>query len=688
MKNRHYVLVAAIVVAVLGSSASAVTYISTDVIINERESIQDLITDGSGALEIIAGGSVTVNDRFDHDGPETLTLNGGNFTVNDSVISDGYKFPDNASGLDARIDIIDGTMDLSSIQCFISRDALMTIYADGVLVVHNLYDPDYDPTAPADNDLRRNVAWLIDNATATGGIVGEGGAELTVTDLGGGAVEVTAGLSPRATVPSPADVTDGTDAVSLETDLIWTPAVCMTSQDVWFTTDPNILTDPNFLDDHTAIEIDFTGTTILNVDLNGGSPLEPLTTYYWQVASAGGSSDANFCPAYYTKDGDGKGDVWTFTTGQLDVQIITQPLSTVVDAVGTANFEIVGNQVEDFTWYKVGVTDVDVLTLGSDYAVVTVDQTSTLSVSNPETHYGEEYYCTVDNSVPSSLDSNHVFLYTKKLLAHWKFENTLNCEIDAANNGTASPFAASYDNAAPVSIEAGYAVDLSAAIDPNQVVIVSSTMENLPQVTVSLWMKANTVEGGGVQKTLLKADGSDADGIKMWLNSGNISFGIEGNSGAANDIEPVPGQWYHFVGVFVSGNANEGRLKIYVNGLREDQNGLDNDPFVLAHVSPLTIGGWYNGSETVEVFDGLIDDVRIYNYMLTDEQIASLYVDWVDTYLCDSGGLDGLSAEAAPFDVNGDCIVNLGDLAEAAAVWLECVRVEEGGCIFDLPPLE
>ncbi|MCD6394682.1 MAG: hypothetical protein J7M40_14410 [Planctomycetes bacterium] len=673
MKNRHYVLGAAVVMAVLCSSASALV-IDSPVTWSARTKILDQ-TDGY--VEIVAGGSLTANARVDHNGgvypAGRVILNGGNFT---STVD--YKLPDNATGNDALIWIYDGTFTANTIEIHADRLGKVEIGADGTMIVETLYQADY--SGQTASQMRDNPAVAI----ADGKIYASPGYDLVVTDLGGGAVQVTTVAAPRAYGPDP----DGTVPAPLNTDLIWTAADCMTLQDVWFTHDPNLVTDPNFTIDNPGAKIasDITATTIDNATLVAeyGSTLQPETTYYWRVDSAGGGGAG--CPDAYVRDANGIGDPWSFTTTQLAVQIITQPLSTVVDAGGTANFEIVGIQVQEFTWYKVGVPDVDVLTLGSDYAVVTVDQTSTLSVSNPETHYGEEYYCTVDNSVPSSLDSNHVFLYTKKLLAHWKFEENLDCEIDVANNGTASPFAASYDNAAPVSTEAGYAVNL-AYENPNQVVAVSSTMENLPQVTISLWMKANTVEGGGAQTTLLKADGSDADGIKMWLDSGNINFGIEGNSGAANDIEPVPGQWYHFVGVFDS--IGEGRLKIYVNGLREDRSGLDDDPFVLANVSPLTIGGWNDGTGTIdEVFDGLIDDVRIYNYKLTDEQIASLYVDWVDTYLCDGGGLDGLSTEAAPFDVNGDCTIDLADFAAAAAVWLECARVEEGGCIFDLPPLE
>jgi hypothetical protein len=178
----------------------------------------------------------------------------------------------------------------------------------------------------------------------------------------------------------------------------------MTSQDVWFTTDPNLVTDPNFTTDHLEARIatDITAITVLNSQLNGGSLLDPETTYYWRVDSAGGGGDD--CPDAYVKDANGIGDLWTFTTTGLDAEILVQPLSEVVAAEVQAVFQVQTAQADTIAWYKVGDPSDELLVNGGDISIVTGDQISTLRISNPEDNEGE-YYCIVSNAF-SQLESD------------------------------------------------------------------------------------------------------------------------------------------------------------------------------------------------------------------------------------------------------------------------------------------
>ena len=659
MKNRNYLL-AALVVAVLGASASALTYIDDPRVYNARISIADLTTDGSCDVEIITGGSVTVNARFDHDGPCTLTLNGGDFT---STVD--YKFPDNNTGLPAFIVIYDGTFTANQFESFgLIRDATIEIGANGTFIVESGYQADWsDQTA---GQRRWNVAWLID----TGALYASPGYDLVVTDLGGGAVLVTTVVAPCAYGPNP----DGTVAVARDKGLSWTAAGCMTSQDVWFTADPNLVTDPNFTTDHPEARIatDITATTVLNSQLNGGSLLAPETTYYWRVDSAGNGGGGSCPPDDYVKDANGIGDLWTFTTTGLDAEILAQPLSEVLPAGVQAVFQVETSQADTIEWYKVG--QAQALQSGGDITIEPIDGDGIgiLRISNPEGNEGE-YYCIVSNAY-SQLESDSVFLYTEKLLAHWKFEENLYDEVNGSNDGSA-PVEPNYVDS--VAIQAGKAADLTGS---KFVRVEDSAIGILPKMTVSLWMKANTVEGGGVQAALLRADGAGGDNVdgsvSMRLNSGNIEIRVQGVENLW-DAEPQPGLWYHYVGTYDS--VDESRMRLYINGVQEGEAFVDErGAEALAHISSLTIGGWNDGTGIVQPFDGQIDDVRIYNYELTPLEIASLYTDWVDAAIC-----LGLSPQAQAVDLVEDCRIDLADVAVLAAQWLECSRVPD--CQFDLP---
>ena len=82
--------------------------------------------------------------------------------------------------------------------------------------------------------------------------------------------------------------------------------------------------------------------------------------------------------------------------------------------------------------------------------------------------------------------------------------------------------------------------------------------------------------------------------------------------------------WHHIVGVYDGGTAVTD-LEIYVDGVHSDTASISQGTYVAMEnkSNPLTIG-WapvFGGSN----FDGLIDDVRIYNYALTPLQIRTEY---------------------------------------------------------------
>ena len=63
-------------------------------------------------------------------------------------------------------------------------------------------------------------------------------------------------------------------------------------------------------------------------------------------------------------------------------------------------------------------------------------------------------------------------------------------------------------------------------------------------------------------------------------------------------------------------------------------------------------------------FNGLMDEVRVYNYALSDDQIAAQYVQ-------DNGGAAFCQTKPA-YDFTGDCKVTVADFALFADQWLEC----------------
>ncbi len=64
------------------------------------------------------------------------------------------------------------------------------------------------------------------------------------------------------------------------------------------------------------------------------------------------------------------------------------------------------------------------------------------------------------------------------------------------------------------------------------------------------------------------------------------------------------------------------QIRLYVNGTLQATVSLSNGFLSSGH---LIIGAAKYGGNRVDYFNGLIDDVRVYNYGLSDSEVANLY---------------------------------------------------------------
>ena len=105
---------------------------------------------------------------------------------------------------------------------------------------------------------------------------------------------------------------------------------------------------------------------------------------------------------------------------------------------------------------------------------------------------------------------------------------------------------------------------------------------------------------------------------RVYGSDGSVTFVFLTNTG--DDISASGyslNTWYHFVGVYSKSNSIK---KIFVNGIEKVSKSISTSLGITDN--PLRIGA---GSATWEQFPGLIDEVKIYNYALTDEEIKQEY---------------------------------------------------------------
>ena len=74
---------------------------------------------------------------------------------------------------------------------------------------------------------------------------------------------------------------------------------------------------------------------------------------------------------------------------------------------------------------------------------------------------------------------------------------------------------------------------------------------------------------------------------------------------------------------------------------------------------------------TSNYYPGLIDDVKIYNYGLTQAEVATAYNAVTGETVCVRDADSLTTSPLAPEDVNEDCIVNVMDFAIVAQQYLQ-----------------
>jgi len=91
-----------------------------------------------------------------------------------------------------------------------------------------------------------------------------------------------------------------------------------------------------------------------------------------------------------------------------------------------------------------------------------------------------------------------------------------------------------------------------------------------------------------------------------------------------NNNAVVLNVWQHIAVTWDGTNQGTG-IHIYTDGIEQAYQETGNDGTGVSDVGvPLTIG---NRNENDRTFDGLIDDVRIYNRVITASEVWSLYAD-------------------------------------------------------------
>ncbi len=449
--------------------------------------------------------------------------------------------------------------------------------------------------------------------------------------------------------PSPVD---GISEVAIDTLLSWNAPTTYDNASYHIYFGP---TEPNYVEADYGLTLLNSGgpQTELSIDPSPEADLDNLTTYYWIVDSyEPNSTGAILHP----------GKPWSFTTVTAQAKVETNPINQTVPDGTLVQLTVDGVNITTWHWYKDGAildgTNPDIALFGGTETTATLEFTASLA--------GEGvYYCVVDNDLNSPDISAKAIVMTQRLVEYWDFNGTLDATVDAIHTGTYTDPNTANDPPAPVFTAVDDAVNLpgkgQAFIfdDSSRHIQIGGNVDDFnfypAGYTVSAWINtAQTGYGAYVSKQAL----TSSQGFLLTHNSGNAIHGLRGQASLSTPAAINDGQWHMVAGTY---DAASQTLSLYVDGILVN-SGL-RTAAVTTNSEPLVLGAELSDGSVD--YAGLLDEVRIWSYPRSKEEIGQEYYDVTGVVPC----INDFAGSVYDFDDN--CIVDLADFAIFAAYWLD-----------------
>jgi hypothetical protein len=270
--------------------------------------------------------------------------------------------------------------------------------------------------------------------------------------------------------------------------------------------------------------------------------------------------------------------------------------------------------------------------LGTDYNDVSDANTSSAEyMGNFDVNHfdpcglaeGTTYYWRVDELDDSNTYKGEVWSFTTlelfdpnlNLVSLWKFdEGSGTIAYDAIGNNDGNLMG---DTTWVGGKIGSYALEFDGSGD--YVEVPDDGTFDMNDLTIAFWMKS--YDSGRYVTPIINYGTGDYD---QWYGfeapTGSvIRFLVDDGSAitaSQSTTNVFDGQWY-----FITGTRSSTELTIYINGQPEDS--VPETAALIQPTMPLWIGGQYSQNR---FFNGVIDDVRIYDKALTDNEVELLYL--------------------------------------------------------------
>ncbi|MBN1126811.1 MAG: hypothetical protein JXA82_17530 [Sedimentisphaerales bacterium] len=467
-----------------------------------------------------------------------------------------------------------------------------------------------------------------------------------------------------------------TERTSSENDLVFNivdPDII--SVDVLFgpENEPNLSTKPQFkiVEDRSVTP----GLNTVTLETELTEDLKWSTEYFWKILA-------------YESDGLGgrtfrsESLLRSFTTIQKGPLLfgVTPNVAGVWPGENAVFSVPFSSKADTFQWYKEGDPDEELMN-GADYAGV---DSNSLTVLDVQVADEGTYYC-VGTETATGLTAETLspgVLFVKELKAYYPFETSAGGytpDIIGGKDAQLMGGASVVEGTNPDSIFGGY-LSLNnprGETHTQYASIADALVVNYPDITISCWVKPTILDLDFERHARIFDFGQDAENYfyLTLLHNTNEAYcemirdGDGRDTAGAGEIG-YGTKWLYVVLTIADGPDEEGDTttfgKIYINGRYGGRDGLYHPSDI---TKPLNyIGKAINTTDSPPNFDGLIDELKIYNYAKTAEEIAREYMDVMTSvaFICDMEAYD-----LADWDYDSNCRIDLADLVEITERWLQ-----------------
>jgi len=280
---------------------------------------------------------------------------------------------------------------------------------------------------------------------------------------------------------------------------------------------------------------------------------------------------------------------------------------------------------------------------------------------------------TVNDSDKQADDTVLIKVYAEGytgLVAHWSFDEASGAtayDSVGGHHGTlvadAARVSGKVNNAVSLDGSGDYVDCGGGTTDPN----IPTWADLTEEITVSAWIKGTftkswqAIVNKGDSSWRLFRDNATEDSSNVSFTLNGVGPVVSGGTGPVGD-----NRWHQIVGTF------DGiRQCIYVDGMLAAGRDIPEGAVIDRNQYNVRIGSdeQFDGDRE---FEGLIDEVRLYEIGLSADKVLALFIS--------EGGSHSCGQDFLPGDLNGDCYVTLEDFAVLSQHWLECNDITNLQC--------